>query len=80
MRATPAIGPKADWQFLGNGARRLAQAPGELERNRHRQVAQHAARRRLDHDRRLIGFGQAKRLAEHLAQAQNGRGHGREGS
>ncbi len=61
-------------ELLGNGARRLAEAPGELERNRHRHVTQHAARRRLDHDRRLIGFRQAKRLAEHLAQASTDEG------
>ena len=55
----PATGPSARGQLLRDRARRLAQAPRELEGDRQREIAERAVRRVVDddgrHDRRATG-------------------------
>ena len=69
--------------LLRDGAGRLAQPARQLEGERHRQVAQRALGRRLDHDRREVAVGEGVDLArgagdaltDELVQRQN---HGSE--
>ena len=44
--------------LLGDGPRRLAQRPRQLERDRHRQIAQRAVGRDFDGERRKIDLGE----------------------
>ena len=47
-------------QLLRDRARRLAQRPRELERDRHGEIAERAVRRHLDGERRHVGDAEVR--------------------
>ena len=60
--------PEGRCNLLRDGARRLAQAAGQLEGDRSAQIAEVAIRRILEHNRRRIGGRQREERGENVRE------------
>ena len=70
MRVKPSIWPERGHNLLRDDARRLAQAPRQLEGERNGEIAERAARRNLDWNRRDCGI-----VGGNVVEPPDGVGH-----